>query len=242
MCGSPRTRPLRGPQPLATGIFLLLLSAPLSPLAHSAVVSQYLSYSEWKALPDTTVLGVETFNAYDGPYPDAPVTATTAGVSWSASASRGLYSGVTAGSPVMSVNATSDPLTFFFNYSGGLSGVGANIFVSDFDFLHMAGNVSVEVSLTDASTQSFSRTITSSSEFWGFYSSGARIASIRITPGTGYPENPFASIDNLSFMRNGTIPSRVPESGSSWLALLLAMIGLSRLSAHLGSARGGTSR
>lgn len=240
MCGSP-TRPLRGPQPLATGIFLLLLSAPLSPLAHSAVVSQHLSYSEWKALPDTTVLGVETFDTYNGPYPSTPVTATTAGVSWSASAPRGLYSGVTAGSPVMSVNDTDDPLSFFFNYSGGLSGVGANIFVTDFDFLHMGGDVSVEVSLTDASTHSFSRTITSPDAFWGFYSSGARIASIRISSGSSYPENPFASIDNLSFMRDGTIPSTVPESGSSWLAFLLAMVGLSRLSAYLKSARG-TSR
>lgn len=219
---------------MLTTLSLMALSS-----AFGSSVSQFYSYADWSNIPETVVLGTEDFNSYDG-YLASPVNGTIAGAVWKATASNGLYAGQSAGNAVMSVDNSIDPLRLSFEYSDGVSGVGGNIFSTDINFDLVPGEVFVMVTLADNSSRTFSRTISDAEDFWGFYSSGSPIASIRISPGLGLGGARFSSIDNLAIMPSGgnpTNPSTVPESGFSFFGFLLALLALNRFR-HYASTQG----
>lgn len=222
-----------------TALSLMALSSAFS--AFGGSISQFYSYADWSNIPKSVVLGTEDFNSYDG-YLASPVTGTIAGAVWKATAPRDLYAGQSAGSAVLSVDSSLDPLSLSFQYSDGLSGVGGNIFSTDINFDLVPGEVSVMVTLADNSSRTFSRTISDTADFWGFYSSGSPIASIRISPGLGLGGSRFSSIDNLTVMHsedasggNTTNPSTVPETGFSFFGFLLALLALNRFRHHAGA-------
>jgi hypothetical protein len=210
----------------------LLLAVSSTSLVRGGVITQYFSFDEWGTLPETSLLGTEGFNSYDG-YLASPVTGTVAGVQWSAASPTGLYAGSAGGSPVMSVDRARDPLDVSFTHPGGLVGVGGNIFATDINFALMPGDISVMVTLADATSETFSRSISGTTDFWGFYSSGSPIASISVTLGDGYARPAYPSIDNLTFMKHQRPISAVPETGISLLALGLVMMGMVCLRRHL---------
>ena len=114
---------------------------------------------------------------------------------WTASAYNGLYSGYDGGSYIISTNGGGQPLTISF--SPGVTSVGANFFVTNFDFATVSGTITL--TLSDGSTQSFYTNTANS--FGGFVSHGAYITSIIIAT-----SNDFVTVDNLVVSTGTTTP------------------------------------
>ncbi len=166
----------------------------LSSVAFGEVL-HFTDYAAWSSVPDTTVSGTETFENLNGLY-DPSVSGTVGGVGWTATATGGVYVDGLGGSQAMSTNIAS-PLVFSYDFGVGLTGVGGRILATNEGFAFMPGSMSVLVTLADTTSQAFARDIASADDFWGFRSTGAAISSITITPGAGYIETAFPTIDNM---------------------------------------------
>lgn len=203
---------------LATG----LIACSLSPVALGTVL-QYTDYASWSGIPETSIIGVETFDGFTSGFQPSPVGGAAGSVSWNAAAAEGVYFVQVAGSQALSTLYSITPITLSFLAVGGVSGVGGNFFTTDIDSNFLPGAITILVTLNDSSTQSFTRTMASASDFWGFHTTTSGIASLTVSTASFFGD-PFATVDNLTFMAGAT---PVPEPAS--LSLALIGLGLVRL-------------
>lgn len=198
-----------------------LLACSLSPAALGAI-NEYTTYAGWLGVPGSTVLGSQNFSSLSSGY-HATANGTAGGVSWNAAASGNFYVSTVNLNVVLGTNVANQSLTFNFTFAGGLSGVAGNFFALDSGFSFASDTVSVLVTLSDSTTQNFSRSITTFGQFWGFHSTGSSIASIAISvAGSGN----YATTDGFVLMSGGSGPA-VPLPGAAGLAAV-ALAGLSR--------------
>jgi len=160
--------------------------------------SQFVNGNGWQ-------VATETFNGVaDGLY-SGVYGGSVSGVNWTGAAASGIY--VQGG--LFSTNA---PEALDFTFSPGVQGVGGNIFGTDISF----NVVPCIIQVTLADGTSYVNYATSVTDFVGFYSTGAAIASMSIqTTATG-AGSVFATVDNLYF-------TVVPAPGS------LALLAVARL-------------
>lgn len=150
----------------------------------------------WEAFTNTQGAGrsVETFDAYSGFYPSALV-GSTGGVTWSASASGGLFVGAAGGSSSLS---TFDPGALTIDLSGAaVRGFGANVFGTDTDF-NVVPSV-VQVTLADGTN--YFASVSAASNYMAFWSTSAAITSITFgaSAPAGQSNTVFPTVDNLTF-------------------------------------------
>jgi len=150
-------------------------------------------------------VATETFSGVTDGFYAGSYSGSVSGVNWTGSAASGIYA-------QGGLFSTNNPETLDFVFSPGVQGVGGNIFGTDISF-----NVVpciIQVTLADGS--SYVNFATTASDFVGFYSTGAAIASMSIqTTATG-SGSVYATVDNLYF-------TVVPAPGS---IALLAVAGL----------------
>ncbi len=160
--------------------------------------NQFVTGSGWQVATETFSSVADGF--YAGSY-----SGSAGGVNWTGAAASGIYA-------QGGLFSTNNPEQLDFTFSPGVQGVGGNIFGTDISF-----NVVpciIQVTLADGS--SYVNYATTATDFVGFYSTGAAIASMSIqTTATGAGAV-YATVDNLYF-------TVVPAPGS---LALLAVAGL----------------
>jgi hypothetical protein len=160
--------------------------------------NQFVTGNGWQ-------VATETFSGVTDGFYAGSYSGSVSGVNWTGSAMSGIYA-------QGGLFSTNNPETLDFVFSPGVQGVGGNIFGTDISF-----NVVpciIQVTLADGS--SYVNFATSSTDYVGFYSTGAAIASMSIqTTATG-SGSVYATVDNLYF-------TVVPAPGS---IALLAVAGL----------------
>lgn len=202
-----------------------LVSCSLSPVT-LGTVSEYTTYASWTGIPGTSIVGVETFNGFSLGYAASPAGGTAGSVAWNAAATGGLYFNQVAGSPVLSTNNANTDITLSFLAVGGVSGVAGSFFATDNSFNFLAGDITILVTLNDSSTQSFTRTIASAGDFWGFHTTVSGIASLTISTTGTFAGEPFVTVEDLVFMAGASGPA-IPLPGAAGLAAA-GLLGLSR--------------
>lgn len=160
--------------------------------------NQFVTGSGWQ-------VATETFSGVSDGFYAGSYSGSVSGVNWTGSAASGIYA-------QGGLFSTNNPEQLDFTFSPGVQGVGGNIFGTDISF-----NVVpciIQVTLADGS--SYVNYATTATDFVGFYSTGAAIASMSIqTTATG-AGSVYATVDNLYF-------TVVPAPGS---LALLAVAGL----------------
>lgn len=197
-----------------------LVACSLSPVSLGAV-NEYVTYASWVGIPGSNVLGAQTIGSYAVGY-HASAGGTAGGGAWTAASTGGYYVATLGSTNVFGTNIANQTLTFNFTFAGGLSGVAGNFFAMDGSFNFASDTVGVAVTLSDSTIQNFSRSITSSGDFWGFHSNGASISSIAIT-GSGL----YANTDGFVLMKGGSGPA-VPLPGAAALAVAGLLTGARR--------------
>jgi len=131
-------------------------------------------------------VATEGFDAYNGFAPS--YSGVLGGVSWSANAAGGMY----ASGGVMSTN---NPAPMYFDFAGGVTGVGGQFFATDVNFNFVPSMIMV--GLADGS--GFIGLVSSASQWQGFWSNGPAITSIsiQVMGGSGSPTL-FPSADSIS--------------------------------------------
>lgn len=204
----------------------MLLGCIGGAVCHGGTIDEYTNVTSWTSISGATVVGTESFNAYFGFLP-SPVTGTTGslggGVVWSGTATGGLFiDDVIEGVDTKRAFSTneSDTLDFNYTYGPGLSGVGGFFYPTDIDFNMIPATMRITVSLADTTSQTFTRAIVTSNEFWGFHSPDSPITSISITH-TSTAEL-YPAVSNMSLMTGGAAP--VPEIDPTGLASCLSLV------------------
>jgi hypothetical protein len=174
---------------MTTRLFCASAAAALTGSALASVtVTNNQSLWDWQVTGGGQVVATETFSSFDGFFPTG-TSGSVAGVSWTASASGGLF----ADTGLMSTNFPST--TMVFNFSPGLQGVAGNFFGTDINF-NVVPSV-VQVTLADGTSYlGFSN---SQTDFIGFYSATASITSLSITATGVGSGDVFSTVDNLYF-------------------------------------------
>jgi hypothetical protein len=173
----------------------------------SAAVATYSNFSFWQedVVAAGTSVATETFNSYSGFYA-SPLTGSTGGINWSATATGGLY--CNAGS-----FSTNNPVTATFTFAPGVMSVGANIFGTDINF----NVIPARITVTLADGSSYIASTSGPTDFVGFISNGAAISSLTMAASDTAPGDIYVTADNMYF-------GVVPAPGS---LALLASAGLS---------------
>ena len=168
---------------LASAVTVVALSGS----AHASVITtNNQALWNWRVANGGQVVGTENFNDLaDGFYPGV-ITDTLGNVTWTASATNGLY--VDTG--WLSTNY-SEPLVF--NFDPGVRAVAGNIFGTDLNF----NVVTCVVSVTLANGFTYEGISSSISDFVGFYSTSADISTMTILTSPLATGEVFATIDNL---------------------------------------------
>jgi hypothetical protein len=160
--------------------------------------NQFVTGSGWQ-------VATETFNGVADGFYAGSYSGSVSGVNWTGSASGGIYA-------QGGLFSTNNPVQLDFTFSPGVQGVGGNIFGTDIAF----NVVPCIIQVTLADGTSYVNYATTATDFVGFYSTGAAIASMSIqTTATG-AGSVYATVDNLYF-------TVVPAPGS---LALLAVAGL----------------
>lgn len=160
--------------------------------------NQFVTGSGWQ-------VATETFNGVADGFYAGSYSGSVSGINWTGSATGGIYA-------QGGLFSTNNPVQLDFSFSPGVQGVGGNIFGTDVSF-----NVVpciIQVTLADGS--SYVNYATTSTDFVGFYSTGAAIASMSIQTTAAGSGDVYATVDNLYF-------TVVPAPGS---LALLAVAGL----------------
>ncbi len=160
--------------------------------------NQFVTGSGWQ-------VATETFNGVADGFYAGSYSGSVSGINWTGSATGGIYA-------QGGLFSTNNPVQLDFSFSPGVQGVGGNIFGTDVSF-----NVVpciIQVTLADGS--SYVNYATTSTDFVGFYSTGAAIASMSIQTTAAGSGGVYATVDNLYF-------TVVPAPGS---LALLAVAGL----------------
>lgn len=157
----------------------------------SASAAQVISFNDASlfgafANANGAAVSTENFDSYSGPA--ASFAGSVGGVQWLASAANGMY----AQGGLMSTN-NPEALTFSFGGSG-VKGVGGLFFSTDVNFNVVPSTL--YVTLSDGS--GFVGSVTSGSQFTGFWSLGSNITSIRIQPLGANASSQFPTADTLS--------------------------------------------
>lgn len=178
----------------------------------SAAVISFTSFAIWNAYSVNAGASVitETFDGIGDGFYQSPFSSSVGGINWTALASGGLY--VSSGQ-----FSTNDPVALTFNVSPGVQGIGGNLYGTDINF-NVVPSV-VQVTLDDGS--SYIGFQSASTDFVGFYSTGAAISSISISAMPGMPGggDVYPTANNLYF-------AAVPAPGA------IALLGLAGLSAR----------
>lgn len=188
---------------------LLALSAVSAVVIGSSANAAIISFNDSGlfaqfAANSGAAVATENFDAYSGPA--ATFSGVLGGVSWTASASSA--GGMYADPGLMSTNNAGD--TMFFDFAGGVNGVGGQFFATDVNFNFVPSMIMV--GLADGS--GFIGLISSASQWQGFWSTGPAITSISIqVMGSG---NLYPTADSISV-------AVVPAPGA---VALLAVAGL----------------
>ena len=173
----------------------------------SVIVTNNQALWNWRVVNGGQVVGTENFNdVADGFYSGA-ITDTLGNVTWTASATNGLY--VDTG--WLSTNFA-EPLVF--NFNPGVRAVAGNIFGTDLNL----NVVNCVVSVTLANGFTYEGISSSANDFVGFYSTSADISTMTIVTSPLATGEVFATIDNLYLA--------VPAPGAA------ALIGLAGLAAR----------
>lgn len=195
---------------LAVSIVATLAGLGMSSIASGAVVviNSRATWDAYVAFHNATV-ATETFESFaDGYQPSA--TGTAGGTTWNANASFGQITFQALGSNQILSTALGGR-TLNFTFAPGVQGIGGEMFGT---------NASVRVVLSEitvmlADGTSYVNDQTSASDFVGFYSNGAAIASISVSTST---EGTYATVDNLYF-------ATVPTPGALALISLAGVVG-----------------
>lgn len=163
-----------------------LLSAAIAQTASAAIIN-FSSISVWTGFVAGQGYSVATedFNSYNGFYNNG-LSGSAGGVTWTASAPGDLYADL----GYMSTSGANSTLTF--NLSPNVQGVGGNFFVTDINFNILPGVFRVD--LADGSA--FIGFTATTTDFVGFYSTGAAISSISVSVSDPVE---YATVDNLYF-------------------------------------------
>jgi hypothetical protein len=173
----------------------------------SAAIATYSSFSIWQqeVVASGSTVATETFNAYNGYYA-SPLTGSTGGINWSATATGGLFC-------QSGYFSTNNPVAATFTFAPGVMSVGANIFGTDISFNSLPATITVD--LADGS--SYIASTSGPTDFVGFISNGAAISSLTMAASDTAPGDIYVTADNMYF---GVVPA--PSS-----LALLASAGLS---------------
>ena len=197
---------------LAVSIVATLAGLGMSSIASGAVVviNSRATWDAYVAFHSATV-ATETFESFaDGYQPSA--TGTAGGTTWTANATGGVFFGDVTVPPdhrVISTNIANATLNFTF--APGVQGIGGEMFGMDSGY----GVVLARITVTLTDGTSYVNDQTSTSDFVGFYSNGAAIASISVSTST---EGTYATVDNLYF-------ATVPAPGALALLSLAGVVG-----------------
>ena len=173
----------------------------------SAAIATYSSFSFWQqdVVASGSTVATETFNSYNDGFYASPLTGSTDGISWSATATNGLF--VQGG-----LFSTNNPVAATFTFAPGVMSVGANIFGTNNSFISLPARITV--TLADGS--SYIASTSGPTDFVGFISNGAAISSLTMAASDTAPGDIYVTADNMYF--------GVPAPGS---LALLASAGLS---------------
>lgn len=161
----------------------------------------------WRVTNGGQVVLTENFNDIVDGYYAEPVSDVLGDVTWTGSASGGLY--VQSG-----LFSTNSPTALNFTFSPGVRAVAGNIFGTDVNF----NTVTCVVAVTLASGFSYEGISSSPSDFVGFYSSSTDITALSITTMPLLTNSVYATIDNLY------IAGAVPAPGAAALVGLAGLI------------------
>ena len=157
---------------------LLALSAASAVVIGSSANAAIISFNDSGlfaqfAANSGASVATENFDAYSGFA--ATFSGVVGGVSWTASSAGGMYADPGYADPgLMSTNSPAD--TMFFDFAGGVNGVGGQFFATDINFNFVPSMIMV--GLADGS--GFIGLISSTSQWQGFWSTGPAITSISI--------------------------------------------------------------
>ena len=197
---------------LAVSIVATLASLGMASLASGAVVvlNSRVAWDVYVAAQGATV-ATEDFESFANGF-QLSATGTAGGTTWTANATAGLYFGQVNVPPLHQVISTnSEEVTLNFTFAPGVQGIGGEMFATNIDF----GVEFARITVMLADGNSYVNDQTSASDFVGFYSNGAAIASLSVstsTPGT------YATVDNLYF-------ATVPAPGALALISLAGVVG-----------------
>lgn len=184
----------------------------MASLASGAVVvfNDHTTWNVYTGIQGATV-ATEDFESFaPGPQPSA--MGTVGGTTWTADATGELYFGNVNVPPLHRVISTNIfNATLNFTFAPGVQGIGGEMFATTAEF----GVVLARITVMLADGTSYVNDQTSASDFVGFYSNGAAIASLSVstsTPGT------YATVDNLYF-------ATVPAPGALALISLAGVVG-----------------
>ena len=171
------------------------------------VLNSQFAWNAYTAIQGATV-ATETFESFTGYQPSA--TGTAGGTTWTANASLGQITFQELGTQRV-ISTALGGRTLNFTFAPGVQGIGGEMFGTNASFEVVLAAITV----TLADGTSYVNDQTSASDFVGFYSNGAAIASISVstsTPGT------YATVDNLYF-------ATVPAPGALALISLAGVVG-----------------
>ena len=197
---------------LAVSIVATLAGFGMSSIASGAVVvlNSRATWNAYVGFQGATVAeeDFESFNGFVAP----SATRTVGGTTWTASAAGGLFFGNVDVPPVHRVISTNGAnATLNFTFAPGVQGIGGEMFATNASF----GVVPARITVMLADGTSYVNDQTSASDFVGFYSNGAAIASLSVSTST---EGTFATVDNLYF-------ATVPAPGALALISLAGVVG-----------------
>ena len=178
---------------------LVIATGTLNPYTHISY-NDLSNFSTAAVTAGDTISATATFETYNGYYASGLSGNFGAGTpTWTASATGGLYFGAAGGSQVLSTN-NPVPLTLTFN--PGVTGLGANIFITDNSFNVIPGTITV----TYANGDTYIFSTTSANDFFGGIGYTSKITSISISAIDNAPGDVYVTVDNL-VIATGTINS-----------------------------------
>ena len=171
------------------------------------VLNSQFAWNAYTAIQGATV-ATETFESFTGYQPSA--TGTAGGTTWTANASLGQITFQELGTQKV-ISTALGGRTLNFTFAPGVQGIGGEMFGTNASFEVVLAAITV----TLADGTSYVNDQTSASDFVGFYSNGAAIASISVSTST---EGTYATVDNLYF-------ATVPAPGVLALISLAGVVG-----------------
>ena len=174
------------------------------------VLNSQFAWNAYTAIQGATV-ATETFESFANGYQPS-ATGTAGGTTWTANASIGQITFQALGSNQILSTALGGR-TLNFTFAPGVQGIGGEMFGTNASFELVPAEIAITVTLADGT--SYVNDQTSASDFVGFYSNGAAIASISVSTST---EGTYATVDNLYF-------ATVPAPGALALISLAGVVG-----------------